>query len=140
MAKQALTVKQQRFVDLYDGNGVQAARAAGYKGNDNTLAVVAKENLRKPHLKAAIEAREQKAKEKGILTREERQRFWSDVIRGEERERITVDGEEVEVAPSMQSRLKASELLGRSQADFTDNVNNTGRPLVIVKDFTGAQE
>jgi hypothetical protein len=33
---------------------VQAAKRAGYKGNDGTLAAVAYENLRKPHIREAI--------------------------------------------------------------------------------------
>jgi phage terminase small subunit len=50
------TVKQTGFIEaiLRGLSGVKAAKAAGYKGNDTTLAAVAYENLRKPHIKAAI--------------------------------------------------------------------------------------
>lgn len=60
MAKNSLTTKQRLFVEAYLAtgfNGVKAARAAGYKGNDITLAAVAYENLRKPHIKALIDQR-----------------------------------------------------------------------------------
>jgi len=40
------TYKQRRFVELYDGNGVDACRKAGYKGTNHTLEQVAYENLR----------------------------------------------------------------------------------------------
>ena len=48
-----LTLKQQKFAVNYakTGNGLQSAKAAGYKGSENTLAVVANENLRKPNIK-----------------------------------------------------------------------------------------
>jgi hypothetical protein len=53
-----LTIKQRLFVDYYlgvsKGNGVDAARKAGYRGSPNTLHAVAAENLRKPTIKAAI--------------------------------------------------------------------------------------
>jgi len=44
----ALTIKQQKFVDSYSGNATEAARLAGYAGNDTTLASIGNENLRKP--------------------------------------------------------------------------------------------
>ena len=52
-----LTGKQRAFIDHYLEclNATEAARKAGYQGNDATLAVVGYENLRKPHIAAAIE-------------------------------------------------------------------------------------
>ena len=57
MAK--LTDKQQAFINHYliTLNGTEAARRAGYRGNDVTLASVAYENLRKPHLRQEIDNR-----------------------------------------------------------------------------------
>lgn len=107
MSTAKLTVKQQRFVNFYDGNGVAAARNAGYKGDDNTLASVSKENLRKPHIAAELKLRENKRNGKHIATRLERQIFWTKMMKAEK------DSD----------KLKASELLGRSYADFTDNTN-----------------
>jgi len=52
-----LTGKQHAFVVAYlsnNYNGTAAAREAGYKGNDQTLAAVAYENLRKPHIAEKI--------------------------------------------------------------------------------------
>lgn len=51
-------MKQQLFVLHYlatGGNGTEAARRAGYKGSDATLAQVAHENLNKPEVAAAVE-------------------------------------------------------------------------------------
>lgn len=51
-----LSHKQQRFVEAYisTGNGTQAARDAGYSGNDNTLGTTAHKLLQRPAVKAAI--------------------------------------------------------------------------------------
>jgi phage terminase small subunit len=54
-----LTDKQQAFINYYIQcwNATEAARLAGYKGNNATLAAVGYENLRKPHIWAEIERR-----------------------------------------------------------------------------------
>jgi len=51
-----LTAKQLRFVPAYlaTGNGTLAARVAGYRGNDNQLAVQASVNLRNPKIQQLI--------------------------------------------------------------------------------------
>lgn len=53
-----LTAKQRAFVNAYLANGfngTEAARQAGYKGNDNTLGVVAYDNLRKPKIAVCVQ-------------------------------------------------------------------------------------
>ncbi len=114
MEYKRLTVKQQRFVQAYDGNGVAAARAAGYRGTDNTLAAVAKENLQKPHIVRAIREREERRQTMIIATREQRQQFWTQ----------TMNDPDV----PWKDRLRASELLGRSEGDFLERheVKHTG--------------
>jgi phage terminase small subunit len=55
--KDNLTDKQRAFVNAYIINGfnaTQAAKSAGY--SDDTAAVIGSENLRKPYIKAQIEA------------------------------------------------------------------------------------
>ncbi len=53
-----LTPKQQAFVHAYQGeakgNGVQAARIAGYNGTDETLRAIASQNLTKPVIAASL--------------------------------------------------------------------------------------
>lgn len=102
-----LTLKQQKFVEAYTGNGVEAARKAGYKGSDATLAVTAHTTIRKSNVAAALKSREAKQLKPLIASRQERQKFWTEVMKSEEH---------------MRDRLKASELLGRSEADFTEKV------------------
>lgn len=56
-----LKPKQKLFADYYlteaHFNGTEAARLSDYKGNNATLAAVAYENLRKPHIKKYIDER-----------------------------------------------------------------------------------
>ena len=52
-----LTDKQRRFVEAYRGNAKEAARAAGYKGGENALAVRGHRLLRTPAVAAAIRER-----------------------------------------------------------------------------------
>lgn len=99
-----LTTKQQRFVDAYDGNATAAAIAAGY--SQRTAASIGQENLTKPEIIEAIQQREADRRAQTIMTREERQAFWSETIR---------DG-----GQQTRDRLRASELLGRSEGDFID--------------------
>lgn len=51
--RRKLTLKQEAFAEHYvanGGNGTQAARAAGYAGNDDVLAHQAQDNLRNPQI------------------------------------------------------------------------------------------
>ena len=120
----SLTGKQQRFVDYYDGNASQAADKAGYSNPRQA----GSENMAKPDIKKAIQARETIARHKHIWTRKERQRFWTRVASGKETQPAVVgqndDGNDIiiDIPAKMAERLKASELLARSEADFTDKV------------------
>ena len=112
-----LTTRQRRFVEAYDGNATQAAIAAGY--SEKTAEVIGHENLRKPKILAEIKAREVVRSTPLIASRAERQQFWSSVMRDKEQ--------------MMRDRLKAAELLGKSEADFVERQEITGRdgaPLI----------
>lgn len=114
-----MTEKQRRFVEAYmgtaAGNATEAARIAGYAGSDNTLKSVGAENLAKPDIAAAIDAR-QKA-DPLIADRNERQRFLTEVMRGVQT--FTPKGGETAPLPvKMADRLKACEMLGRGAGDY----------------------
>ena len=53
------TGKQRAFIEQYlrTLNGTEAARLAGYKGDDNSLGVTAYGNLRKPKIRSEIDRR-----------------------------------------------------------------------------------
>lgn len=58
-----LTTKQRLFVEAYlaNPNATEAARRAGYKGNDKTLSVVGAENLAKPCIAEKLKVRVEEA-------------------------------------------------------------------------------
>lgn len=107
MAKE-FTVKQQAFIDAFDNDTRAAAKKAGISyGHARNL-------LTEPDIVKAIKKREQKEiRPLRIATRQERQNFWTTVL------------EDPKV--SMKDRLKASELLGKSNKDFTDKVELSGK-------------
>lgn len=106
-----LTVKQQRFVEAYDGNAHKAALAAGY--SPKTAAAIGRENMQKPTIIAELKSRETIRSTPLIASRAERQQFWSSVMRDKDQQ--------------MRDRLKAAELLGKSEADFVERQEITGR-------------
>ena len=114
-----LTEKQRIFVEARfanGGNGTAAAKEAKYKQPEQQ----AKENIRKPTIIAAMEKLRKTMTNSAIANREERQTFWAETLR--------------DPNVSMKDRLRASELLGKSQADFVDRKIIGGdetSPLVI---------
>lgn len=107
--RRELTLKQQKFVDAYcgecNGNALEAARIAGYKGSQDTIASVAGENLKKDIIRAAIQKRNANPY---IATKKERQAFWTEIM--------------IDPNIPMGFRLKASELLARTQGDFIERL------------------
>ena len=134
--KADLTLKQQRFSDCYDGDLTRSAKTAGIS------ITYASQLLKDPVIKRLIRAREKRRTRKGIATRVQRQEFWTGVLLGEigtVTKTIDKGGEELEelkvvTQPKMSDRLKASELLGRSEADFTDNLKVEDLNITVTKD------
>lgn len=88
-----LTEKQRRFVDYYveTGNKTEAAKKAGY--SEKTAASIGDENLRKPAIKAAIDARLRELEGKRIAKVDEVMQFLTSTLRGEvKEERVVVEG------------------------------------------------
>ena len=132
MAK--LTPKQQAFVNAYNGNATEAAIKAGY--SKTSARQVGADNMSKAYILEAIKSRTKKRENLIIATREERQAFWTRVFSGQELEtKYDSEGNPYEVPPSMQNRLKASELLGRSEADFTEKVHGDMSITVKRKEY-----
>jgi phage terminase small subunit len=110
MRRPALSERERRFVEHYmgsaAGNATHAARLAGY-----SLKTARKQGSRlltKGNIRAALEQRTQA--DPAVWTREERQRFWTSVA----------SGTGAFADAGLRDRLKASELLGKSQADFVE--------------------
>lgn len=106
-----LTEKRRVYCEVFaenGGNGTAAARAAKFKNPD----VESTRLLRDPRIITALERLRLERTCTAIASRSERQEFWTSVIRDQD--------------VSMQNRLKATQLLGKSQADFIDRKEITG--------------
>lgn len=115
-----LTEKQRRFVDYYveTGNASEAARRAGYA--EKAAYRTGSENLRKPQVKAAINARLKELEDKRIAKADEVMQFLTSTLRGEiKEERIVVEGTGdgrsdariIKVQVSARDRLEAAKSL-----------------------------
>jgi len=110
-----LTIKQQRFVEAYSGDIRKAAKLSGISyPYARQLMVLAKHR----HIVDAIRKRERTLASKNIATRTQRQIFWTETMRDEE--------------TNIRDRLKASELLGKSEADFVERRQIEGAGVNIL--------
>lgn len=140
-AKKIPQEKLETFVDAYceTWNGVKAAREAGYTGTSKVLSESARKLLRRDDVKAMIAARFETKLADKAATREERQRFWTTVMNGGEVavSVTTMDGRVITrmQRPSVGARMKASELLGKSEGDFVKkvDVNVHGKVVITVE-------
>jgi len=112
-----LTAKQQRFIDFYDGNATAAAIKAGY--SEKSAKRIAAHLMDDERIIAAIQAREKSRSAPDIADREARQKFWSAIMRDEN--------------TMIMARLKASELLAKSEGDFLERAEITGRGSLTVQ-------
>ena len=122
--------RQQSFVDYFAegdtrGNCYKSMIKAGYTeryayGHSGTFIVV------NSCVKEAIEAKLAEVKAVSIATRQQRQEFWSRVYH--------------DSSCSMRDRLRASELLGKSEADFTENIKTIDVAPVVSEDERKAYE
>ena len=105
MTDKPLTAKRQAFCREYieDYNGTQAGIRSGY--SPKTAQEQSSRLLCNAMILKEIARLESERRQIHIANREDRQRFWT-------RTYLT--------APNMNDRLRASELLGKSQADFID--------------------
>ena len=103
-----LTAKQQVFVMEYmnDFNATRAAQAAGY--SQRTAYSIGQRLLKNVEISQAINSAMTERKNQLIATREQRQEFWTAVMTDTEQD--------------MRSRLRASELLAKSEGDFLEKV------------------
>lgn len=106
-----LTEKQKRFIDYYieKANGTEAAKLAGYKGNN--LNRIASQNLSK--LDKYIKVKLQEKENNRIASQDEVLQYLTKVMRGEEKDQFGLDA-------SLQDRTKCAELLGKRYGTFVE--------------------
>lgn len=131
-----LSIKQKRFADEYiiSGNAYQSAIDAGYsktyaKADSHKL-------LEKPGIKSYIESRMLEMDKRKVADQQEVLEYLTSVMRGEVTEPLIVldgDGYQkvVDASPSVATRNKAAELLGKRYRIFTEKqeVEVTGQVI-----------
>ncbi|NCC58202.1 MAG: terminase small subunit [Synergistales bacterium] len=122
------TTRQQRFIECYSGNATQAAIQAGY--SEKTARSAGQRLLTNVDIQSAIRSREEQRRSELIADRVKRQIFWTAIMRDE--------------SESMTARLKASELLAKSEGDFLERiqaqVEQVEPPQLIVRFVQRNQE
>ncbi|MBF0260067.1 MAG: terminase small subunit [Desulfamplus sp.] len=116
-SSKALSKRQLKFIDLYDGNAEQTAIKAGYSVKYAKRAGI--RNLKNDTLRHLLEEKRQAEIKPEVMNRIQRQVFWSDIIRDE--------------SLSIRDRLRASELLGRSEGDFLERMDLSGETTTKIK-------
>ena len=126
-----LTPKQERFVCEYlkDLNATQAAIRAGY--SENSAGQIGAENLRKPAIKEAIDAKLNEMNSSAIADAAETLEYLTSVMRGEQEDevlRLSGSGEQSKTAlrVAAKDRMRAAELLGKYYGLFVDRTAVTG--------------
>lgn len=120
-----LTEKQKRFIDYYieKANGTEAAKLAGYKGNN--LNRIASQNLSK--LDKYIKVKLQEKENNRIASQDEVLQYLTRVMRGEEKDQFGLEA-------SLQDRTKCAELLGKRYGTFVDKKDFSGGIFVEIVD------
>lgn len=128
-----LTIKQQKFADLYieTGNATQSYIDAGYKATKREVAEAnARKLLANYSLKNYIQKRMEEIEEQTIASQKEVLQYLTKVMRGEEKDQFGLDA-------SLQDRTKCAELLGKRYGTFKEKVEHSGSiPVVIDDDIT----
>lgn len=116
----SLTEKQKRFIDFYieTGNATEASRKAGYASK--AAYATGAENLRKPQIKAAIDARLKELEDSRIAKADEVLKFLTATLRSQVTEpHVIVEGtgdgcseaKVIETGPSVRDRIEAAKNL-----------------------------
>ena len=113
-----LTPKQEAFVDAYieTGNATEAAKRAGY--SEKTAGVVGAENLKKPKIKQAIEARQAEIHSERTADMAEIMEFLTSAMRGElTDENVVVEGagDGISEARIIETRISSRDRLNAAQ-------------------------
>lgn len=124
-----LSQKQKLFVEAFlaNPNATEAARKAGYKGNDVTLASVGAENLRKPQIAKLVEKRVESAAMSANEVLEELALIakcdWQDFVEV----RRDKFGDVIDASLKLSDKIKALELIGKHHKLFTDKFEHSGK-------------
>lgn len=137
-----MNARQKRFCDEYliDCNATQAAIRAGY--SERTAYSIGEENLKKPELKAYIDAQLERLHSERTADQREVLEYLTAVLRGQAESEVIVmeslgngksAAKRVQKRPDGKERLKAAELIGKRYGMFREQleIGMEDRPVQI---------
>lgn len=118
-----LTPNQKKFADEYikTGNAKQSYINAGYKARGNRAEAAASRLLRNVKVRDYIRQRNKELDKDTIADMTEVKEFWTNVLRNK--------------AADPKDRLKASELIAKTNGAFLERVEHSGSIVTIVDDI-----
>jgi len=131
--RKKLTTKQEAFVFHYAdrgsesfGNATKAAELAGYSGNADTLKSIGCENLTKPYIMEAIQARIRESEHKFELKQEMiLEELWNNAMLARQQGKI---------GDSNNALIKLGEHLALFKAGGDISINNYAQPEKITEE------
>jgi phage terminase small subunit len=127
-----LTQRLRDFIQYYDGDPIKCMRLAGFEGSNSYLKQKAEQALKDPAVQVALKQRDAyyESRTKLIADRHERQALWTHIMRNSDPDAINeYDSSGMPKKPEnipLATRLKASEMLGKSEGDFVERVSIEG--------------
>lgn len=103
------TLKQQKFIEFYEGNATEAAIKAGF--SKKTAYSSGQRLLKDVEIAEAIKKRQDKKLKPTIASREERAELYTTILRTSEDDGV---------------RIKAAETLGKMEGDFIERHEHKG--------------
>ena len=135
----ALTQRQRIFCEEYikTNNATKAAKAAGY--SEKTAYSIGNENLKKPEISAYIRSRQDEINAEQIASTDEVMRFFTSVMRGEEKDQFGLDAALSDRIKAGQEIMKRFEITKATQTDegnahiivLADRINNPDENRIL---------
>jgi phage terminase small subunit len=127
MKEEQLTQKQRLFVEAYigdaAGNAREAARMAGYSGDDNALSQRAFELVRNPRIAKLIGVRVEQA----VMRANEVLGELSAIAKADWQDFLEIrrdkDGDVIDATLKLSDKIKSLELLGKYHKLFSDRID-----------------
>lgn len=126
-------LRRRAFAEHVAGgcSATEAYRRAGYKAKGHSAEAAASVLMRNLEVQAVIAEAQAKASSSRIATAEQLKTFWTGVVAGTITE---ADG----TPPKMSDRIKAAELLGKTQGLFVDRTKQEGDLTITIRRGTDA--
>ena len=118
----SITAKQKMFADEYikTGNAKQSYINAGYSARGNAAEAAASRLLRNVKVRDYIRQRNKELDRDTIADMQEVKEFWTNILRNK--------------AADSKDRLKASELIAKTNGAFLDRIENSGIIKIDIAD------